>query len=114
MSSKIQPNSAPYSSSASTSSTANLVPKTQKDYLSAFANLQSAYGFNGGVPLLPAKASNAAELALSSPSSTSASSVQGSNPFLPTQTSSGKNYEEAFGNLYSMYGGPGGIESLVF
>ena len=101
--------SAPDSSSASSSS-ANLVPKTQKDYFAAFTNLQSTYGLKGTATSVPVQASKGAESSNSSFPSSSGKPVSSSAPAGSLKPShGGKNYEEAFGHLYSSYGAPGGM-----
>ncbi|KIK66350.1 hypothetical protein GYMLUDRAFT_38161 [Collybiopsis luxurians FD-317 M1] len=101
--------STPDSSSASSSS-ANLIPKTQKDYSAAFTNLQSTYGLTGAAASVPAQASKGADSKSSSSSSSGnpvSSSAPGGGGLKPSH--GGKNYEEAFGNLYLNYGAPGGM-----
>lgn len=79
----------------------------QKDYASAFANLQSTYGTNGFAPMPAEKRST------SQPKAHRQKHVV-SLPSLTTQVAqpAGKNYELAFGNLSSSYGYGGGVPTL--
>ncbi|KAF9458128.1 hypothetical protein BDZ94DRAFT_1271503 [Collybia nuda] len=86
------------------SSTTSLISKktSPKNYEAAFGNLVSSFGFGGGVPTVPRKATQTTQ-----PRKSQAPSPQTSSH--PTQ----KNYEAAFGSLSSSYGfGSGAVVAV--
>ncbi|KIJ53980.1 hypothetical protein M422DRAFT_24972 [Sphaerobolus stellatus SS14] len=72
---------------------------SQKNYESAFASLQSSFGFSGTAPCMPS---------LSKSKSSATSSSRNTSPTAAPQRSctstSSKNYESAFGQLQATYG----------
>lgn len=79
----------------------------QKNFSAAFANLQSQYGFSGGMTVpTPVR-----ETPYSNPPPKARKHLSTSPT--PTPSSQSKNYELAFGNLASSYGFHGGVPTPV-
>lgn len=105
------PSTSSYPSATSVVSTqtfASTVPlrasTSQKDYASAFANLQSTYGTNGLAPSpVPTKKSK---------SKSSSRALSTATNMTPPSTTSTKDYESAFAALSSSFGFGGGAPSL--
>ena len=89
-----------------------LVPaKPNKDYSTAFADLQSRYGTAGNfpAPVMKPSASQKQNPSLGTPQSTSYPSSQSTSTPL---TTSPKNFEASFGKLSSSYGFGGAMPKL--
>ncbi|KAJ7272632.1 hypothetical protein B0H12DRAFT_1215754 [Mycena haematopus] len=76
-----------------------------KDFQSAFASLQSTYGFNGSAPspVPKQKGTSAPCSAVPSPATVTRAPLQATN----------KNYESAFADLQSTYGFSGAVPSPI-
>lgn len=94
--------------STMTSTTPLTHNKRQKDFSTAFSNLQSQYGMSGGMPV-PKPVETCSE----PPKAQKYFSPSFTVPVPTTPSHSGKNYELAFGNLSSSYGFHGGFPTPV-